>query len=85
MEIQLWRVQVAQSYSQAAASKTKQITAVIRYDRMNDDDDYLLSVEHTTAADEIYYYYCYYSSVLFASDDKTCELVSDCVCDAGVR
>lgn len=47
MEIRLWRVQVAQSYSQAAATKTKQITAVIRFDRMNDDDDYLLSLKHT--------------------------------------
>lgn len=50
---------------------------------MNDDDDYLLSVEHTTAAEEIYYYY--YFSVLFASDDKTCELVTECVYGAGVR
>lgn len=32
--------------------KNKQITVVIRFDRMNDDDDYLLSVKYTAATDD---------------------------------
>lgn len=52
--------------------KNKQITMVIRFDRVSDDDDYLLSVKHihTTAGDEQLLLLLLFQCVLFASDDN---------------
>lgn len=69
------------------ARKNKQITMVIRFDRMSDDDDYLLSVKHmhTTAADEQLLLLLLFECVLFASDDNPVTETASVTTVTGVR